>query len=150
MKRQLFPPIAVLLVLVLFAPFSASFNVRAQGGDARLTPEPKSAPKGGKGAKPTPTATPAPPPMARNLTYGEELKGRLDPRASEKGAAGVVFEDLILNAKSEDLLTLKIESENSSFGLQILDKDKTEVAIAKDAAGNYIIKTQTGGLPSDG
>jgi hypothetical protein len=150
MKRQLFPPTVVLLMLVLFAPFSASFNVRAQGGDAKLTPEPKSNPKTAKGAKATPTPAPTPPPMTRNLTVGEEAKGRLDPRSSEKGAAGAVFEDLILNAKSDDLLTLQIESENPSLGLQVFDKDKTEVALAKDSSGNFKINTQTGGLPADG
>src|SRR6476620_8454818 len=69
MKRQLIPPTVVLLMLVLFSPFNASLKVLAQGGAAKLTPEPKPtpAPTGSKGAKTVPTPTPAPvAPMTRN------------------------------------------------------------------------------------
>jgi hypothetical protein len=139
-------------MLVLFAPFNASLKVRAQGGDAKLTPEakPTPAPKGAKGAKPAAPVAPAAPPMTRNLTFGEEAKGRLDPKTSEKIATGGYFEELILNAKGDDLLTFHIQSENPSLGLQIFDKDKAEVAVAKDASGDFKINTQTGGVPADG
>jgi hypothetical protein len=153
MKRQPFLPIVALLALILFAPFNAFSVVRAQGGDAKLTPAPKPtpAPKGVKSAKNTPPpAPPAAPPMNRTLTFGEETKGQLDPKTSDKGATGGYFEELTLNAKSDDLLTFKIESESPSLSLQVLDKDKAEVALARDASGGFKVNSQTGGLPADG
>jgi hypothetical protein len=151
MKRKLFPRIANLLVLILFLSFIAALSVYAQSGSGALPPvKPTPTPKGGKPAKPATPSAPAAP-VTPTLDFGEELKGRLDTRASEKGASGSYFEEYILNARSEDLLTFRIESENQSLGLQILDKDKAEVAVAKDpATGEFKIKTSSGGLPSDG
>ncbi len=148
MKRRLIPQFVLLLMLALFAPFTPSFEVQAQGGDAKLTPAPKPtpAPKSAKVAKPVTPAAPAP----RNLTIGAETRGNLDPRTSDKGAPGNFFEEHFLDAKSEDLLTFRIESENPSLGLQILDKDNAEVAVARDSAGGFKINTQTGGVPADG
>src|SRR5262245_31581226 len=117
MKRQLVPHIAVWLVLILFFSLNASFKVYAQSGTGEL-PGTKSTSKGakcGKTAPPTPTPPP-PAPVSHTLTIGEETKGRLDPKTSDKGAsAGSYFEELILNAKSEDLLTFHLESENPSL-----------------------------------
>ncbi len=148
MQRQPFPHIATLLVLILFSPLSAAFSVYAQSGSGALPPvKPTPAPKGGKATKP---ATPAAP-VTPTLTFGQELKGRLDAKASQKGAAGAYFEEHILNASNGDWLTFRVESENPALGLQILDKDKAEVAVAKDAAtGDFKINTPGGGLPADG
>lgn len=83
------------------------------------------------------------------MNVGEERKGRLDP--SDKSASGSFFEEMILlNAKSEDSLTFRIEGDNPSLGLQILDKTSAEVAVARDASGSFRINTPTGGLPADG
>jgi hypothetical protein len=149
MKRHLFPHVAVSLVLILLFSLNASFKVYAQSGTGELPgAKPTPTPKGGKpAAKP---GTPAPAaPVTPTLTFGEEVKGKLDPRTSDKGPAGTIFEDHILVAKSEDLLTFRIESENPSLGLQILDKDKAEVPVA-NSSGEFKINTQTGGLPADG
>src|SRR5262249_36133846 len=130
MKRQLFPQIAVLLTLVLFTPFNASVNVRAQGGDAKLpsetnpTPAPNTV-KTTKSVTSTPTAPSAH--VSNILTFGEERKGKLDPKTSDKGAAGTLFEELLIKAKSDDLLVFQFESGNPAIGLQILDKDNAEV-----------------------
>ncbi len=149
MKRQLVPHIAVLSVLILFSSLNASFKVYAQSGTGELPgTKPTPTPKGGR-----PPARPGTPahatPVTPTLAFGEEMKGKLDPRASEKGPAGTVFEEYILNAKSEDLLTFRIESENPLLGLQILDKDKAEVPVAS-SSGEFKINTQTGGVPADG
>ncbi|MCI0525586.1 MAG: hypothetical protein L0Y75_10020, partial [Acidobacteria bacterium] len=150
MKRQLIPHVVILSVLVLFSSLNASFKVYAQSGTGELPgAKPTPAPKGSKPTKPVTPAAPSAP-VTPTLTFGEETKGKLDPRTSDKGAAGTVFEEHILNAKSEDWLTFRIESENPSLGLQILDKDKAEVAVAKDSSGGFKINTQTGGLPADG
>jgi hypothetical protein len=139
-------------MLGLFLSLDALPSVYAQSGSGALpavrptpTPNPKS-------ARPAPTK-PAPPvaPVTPTLTFNQEAKGRLDPKASAKGAAGSFFEEYILNARSDDWLTFRIESEDPSLGLQILDKDKAEVAVAKDSsAGGFKINTPTGGLPADG
>ncbi len=150
MKRQLFPHIVVVLVLVLFASLNAAFNVYAQSGSGELPPvkpTPTPNPRGAKATKPAAPAAPATP----TLAFNQEAKGRLDPKASAKGAAGSFFEEYILNARSDDWLTFRIESDDRSLGVQILDKDKAEVAVAKDSGpGAFKINTPTGGLPTDG
>jgi len=146
MKRQLITHIAVLSALILFS----SLKVYAQSGTGEL-PGTKPAPApSAKGAKRPSPATPASAPVTPTLTFGGETKWKLDPKTSDKGAAGSFFEDMILNATSADWLTFRVESENPSLGLQILDKDNAEVAVAKDSSGNFKINTQTGGLPVDG
>jgi hypothetical protein len=151
MKRPLLSRIAILLVAIFFALSNNSFKVQAQGGDARLKPEvkPKSTPKtDSKGGKPAaPPATPVTP----TLAFNQESKGRLDPRTSEKGTGGILFDEFLLNASRADLLTFQIQGEGTPLGLQILDKEDKEVAVTKDAAsGDFKIKTPTGGLPADG
>jgi len=84
------------------------------------------------------------------LTFGEERKGKLDSKGSEKGPAGSFFEELVLYAKSEDLLTFQLQSGNQFIGLQILGPDNAEVALAKNPTGEFKINTPTGGLPADG
>ena len=54
---------------------------------------------------------------------------------------------MILNAKSDDRLSFHVEGENPLLGLQILDKNKAEVPIAKDPSGDFIINTPTGECP---
>jgi hypothetical protein len=146
MKRQLIPHIAVILALILFSPFDAAFSAYAQSGSGELPPVKPNTP-----AAPRPTRDTRSAPSTPTLVFGQYHKDRLDPRDSKKGAAGVLFEEYILQAKSDDLLSFRIESENTSLGLQILDKDRAEVAVSKDqSSGEYLIKTASGGLPADG
>jgi hypothetical protein len=137
-------------VLILLLSLNASFKVYAQSGTGELPgTKPTPAPKGGKPTAKAGTPTAPVTPVTPTLAFGEELKGKLDPRTSDKGPGGTIFEDHILNAKSEDLLTFRIESENTSLSLQIFDKDKAEVPVT-NASGEFKINTQTGGLPTDG
>src|SRR5262249_18362613 len=104
MKRQLIPLIIILPVMSLFF----SLNIYAQSGTGELpvtrpTPTPKPAPRV---TRPTPSAAAAAP-VSAVLTYGEERKGKLDPKTSDKGAAGSFYEELILNAKSEELINFQ-------------------------------------------
>lgn len=138
-------------MLILFAPFNASFHARAQGGSAKL-PDKKSPPE----KKPTPA--PAPRSNVRRaepakpietgpvtLSFNQEAKSQLDPRATEK------FAEFLLNARSADLLTIKLESGNPALAVQLLNKDNSEVALTRDAAtGEFKINTPTGGVPADG
>jgi hypothetical protein len=153
MKRQL---ISLMIILPLSSLFP-TLEIYAQGGAGDL-PGTKSAPP----PKPTPTPTPTPTPASvrssrpapntpviKTLNVGDEQTGRLDP--SDRRADGSLFEEMILlNAKSEDWLTFRIESDNPVLSLQILDKDNAEVAIAKEPSGEYKLNTPTGGLPADG
>ncbi|MFN0108750.1 MAG: tetratricopeptide repeat protein [Blastocatellia bacterium] len=146
MKKRLLSFFAMVLAAFFLSLFSGQFNVYAQGGDARLNdPKPTPTPKGGAKA-PAKAAAPVTP----TLTFDQEAKGKLDPRGSEK-EGGNLIEDHILNAKSEDLLIFQIQSAETSLALQIRDKDKNEVAIAKDAkTGDFKISSPGGGLPADG
>jgi hypothetical protein len=134
MKRQL---ISLMIILPLSSLFP-SLEIYAQGGGAELGPT---------GAKGTKTSLPGP----ATLAFGVERKGKLDPRTSDKNASGGFFEEMILkDAKSEDLLSFHIESDNPSLGLQILGKNGAEVAVAKEPSGNFKINTPTGRLPANG
>jgi hypothetical protein len=57
---------------------------------------------------------------------------------------------ILLNAKSEDLLSFRLESDNPALSLQIFDKDNAEVPMAKEPSGDYKLNTPTGGVPADG
>jgi hypothetical protein len=145
MKRQLIFLIIILPLLSLFSTLA----VYAQGGAPKLTgAEPAPAPKAKGGPRDTksPSHTPANPILA----FGEGKNGRLDPKTSDKNADGSYYEEMILNAKSEDRLTFHVEGENPLLGLQILDRNKSEVPVAKDPSGDFIINTTTGGVPADG
>ncbi len=149
MKRQL---ISLMFILPLLGLFSNP-EVYAQGGTGDLP-----------GTKPTTTTKPAPTPASVRssrttpptpvtpmLNVGEARNGRLDP--SDKRADGNLYEEMILlNAKSEDLLSFRIESANPALGLQIIDKNSAaEVPVVKDySAGDFKISTGTGGVPADG
>lgn len=146
MKSQpnVFP--VVVVALILLSPFSADRQLYAQSGTGELP-----------GAKPTPTPKPGAKGTARpavpvtpTLVFDQEVKGRIDPRGSEKAAGGGLFEDHILNAKSEDLLTFQLLSSDATLALQIVDKDNVEIPITKDQAGAFKINTPAGGLPADG
>jgi hypothetical protein len=141
MKRQLIFLMTILPLLSLFS----SLEVYTQDGKAELRPKPTPTPKSGsvKGSRSAPSA-----PVTPTLAFGEEKNGRLDP--SDKRADGSIFEEMILNAKSDDWLTFRIESENQWLSLQIFDKNNAEVAVAKDPSGAFKITTPTGGLPEDG
>jgi hypothetical protein len=147
MKRQL---ISLMIILPLLSLFS-TLEVYAQGGAGELPgskPAPATTTKPKAGARDTrsPSHTPATP----TLAFGEGRNGRLDPKTSDKNADGSYYEEMILNAKSDDWLTFHVEGDNPLLGLQILDKNNVEVAIAKDAFGDFKINTPTGGLPADG
>ena len=144
MKSQLKVLFVAFAALILLAPFSA--NVFAQSGSGELpNTKPTPAPKPGAKVPAKPAA-----PVTPTLAFDQEVKGRIDPRGSEKATGGGLFEDHILNAKSEDLLTFQLQSADTSLSLQILDKDKAEVAVTKDQAGVFKIKSASGGLPADG
>src|SRR5262245_58911544 len=148
MKRQFIPLVIILPVVSLFF----SLKIYAQSGTGELpgakpTPTPKPATRGPKTAAP---AAPAAAPVSSTLTVGEERKGKLDPKSSDKSATGSLYEELILNARSEDLLTFSLETGNPTVALQILDKDNAEVTLARNHSGEFKINSQTGGLPDDG
>jgi hypothetical protein len=146
MKRQLTFLIIILPLLSLFSTLEAY----AQGGAPKLTgAEPAPTPKPNKtGVRDTksPSRAPANP----TLAFGEGKNGRLDPKTSDKSADGSYYEEMILNAKSDDWLSFHVEGDNPLLGLQILDKNNAEVPVAKEPSGDYKINTPTGGVPADG
>lgn len=143
-QRNVLP--VVVVALILLSTFSADCRGYAQSGTGELP-----------GAKPTPTPKPGAKPAAKpaapvtpTLVFDQEIKGRIDPRGSEKAASGGLFEDHILNAKSEDLLSFHLLSSDANLSLQLVDKDNVEIPIAKDQQGAFKINTPAGGLPADG
>jgi hypothetical protein len=147
MKRQL---ISLMIILPLLSLFS-TLEVYAQGGTPKLTgTEPTPATKPKAGPKDTRSPSPSHTPVIHTLAFGEGRNGRLDPKTSDKNADGSYYEEMILNAKSEDWLTFHVEGDNPLLGLQILDKSNAEVPVAKDPSGDFKINTPTGGLPADG
>jgi hypothetical protein len=146
MKRQL---ISLMIILPLLSLFS-TLEVYSQDGVPKLTgAEPAPTPKTNKtGVRDT--KSPSNAPANRTLAFGEGKNGRLDPKTSDKGADGSFYEEMILNAKSEDRLSFHVEGESPLLGLQILDKNKAEVPVAKDPSGDFIINTTTAGVPADG
>jgi hypothetical protein len=149
MKRRLLINFAAALVLLLFASFNRSFHLRAQGGEAKLSSEKKTAPNtttpprgNNKSAK---VVEPAKPVVTGpiKLSFNQEAKSQLDPRATEK------FIDFLFEAKNTDLLT--INSDNPALTIQLFDKENSAVALTKGAtAGELRLNTSTGGLPADG
>ena len=146
MKSQLKVLSVAVAALILFSPFSANSKIYAQSGTGELpSTKPTPTPKGGAKTAAKPVA-----PVTPTLAFDQEVKGKLDPRGSEKEGGNLV-EDHILNAKSEDLLIFQLQSAETNLNLQIRDKDKNEVAVVKDAAtGNFKISSANGGLPADG
>jgi hypothetical protein len=150
MKRQL----TFLIIVLPLLNLPVSLKVHAQ--------DPTGALPGTKPATVTSTAPKPPVPrgsrpgpstkMPITLDVGEENKGRLDPRTSDKNIDGSFYEEMILSAKSEDLLSFRIEGDNPLLGLQILDKSNAdaEVPVAKDPSGDFKFATPTGGAPADG
>jgi hypothetical protein len=141
MKRN---PIPLMIILPLLSVFG-SFEIYAQLPDGVLPGSRPSAPPNAGGAKSAPSR-----PAPHTLTLGVEREGKLNPKSSDKNASGNFFEEMILKAGSEDLLAFHIGSDNSDLGLQILDKNKSEIAVAKDPSGYFKIDTPTGGLPANG
>jgi hypothetical protein len=152
MKRHSLSAYLGLSVLVLFWTFNATLNADAQGGSGQLPgvkPTPTPVPKGG--SKVTRSSTPATPENP-TIAFNREITGRLDAKSSAKTPNGnLFFEEFIINAKSSDQLTFRIQSDTPGIALQIFDKDKTEIAVAKEfSSGNYRLSTSSGGLPADG
>jgi hypothetical protein len=141
MKRKLIPLMIVLPLLSLFS----SLESYAQSGTCELPGTKSSEPPATGSTKPAP-ARPAP----HTLIFGAEKQGKLDPKTSDKNPSGNLFEEMILNARSEDALAIYIKSKNPTLSLQVLDKNKAEVAVAKDPSGYFKIATPTGGLPVNG
>jgi len=152
MKRHSLSAILGLPVLALFWTINATLSASAQGGSGQLPgvkPTPTPAPKGVTRVNRSSTsATPENPTIA----FNREITGRLDARSSGKSPNGNLFyEEYMINAKSSDQLTFRIQSEMPGIALQVFDKDKTEIAVAKDiSTGNYRFSTSSGGLPADG
>ena len=131
MKRQLI----YMMIIIPLASLFSSLEIYAQDPEGKLREN-----------KTTPSVSATP-----TLAFGVERKGKLDPRTSDKNGAGGFFEEMILkDAKSEDLLSFQIESDNPSLGLQILGKNGSQVAVAKEPFGNFKINTPTGRLPANG
>jgi hypothetical protein len=148
MKRQL---ISLMIILPLLSVFS-TLEVYAQGGAGEL-PGSKPAPTPPKpkaGTRDTRSPSPSHTPAIPKLAFGEGRNGRLDPKTSDKNADGSYYEEMILNAKSEDWLTFHVDGDNPLLGLQILDKNNAEVPVAKDPSGDFKFNTPTGGAPDDG
>jgi hypothetical protein len=145
MKRQLI----FLIILPLLSLFS-TLEAYAQGGSAKLPgAEPAPTPKPNKtGVRDTKSQSHAP--ANTTLAFGEWKNGKLDPKTSDKRGDGSFFEEMILNAKSDDLLSFHVEGENPLLGLQILDKYNAEVPVGKEPSGDFKINTPTGGVPADG
>jgi hypothetical protein len=136
--------ISFMIVLPLLCVFSF-LETYAQPGTGELPGTKSNEPPATGASKPAP-ARPAP----HILIFGAEKQGRLDPKTSNKNPSGNLFEEMALNARSEDALAFYIKSKNPSLSLQILDKNKTEVAVTKDPSGYFKLATPTGGLPVDG
>jgi hypothetical protein len=155
MKRQRIPLFVTVAALALFSLLDVTDGVYAQSGKGALpttkpTPAPKPRPTTAKPSTPTPPVAPVTP-VTPTLVFNQEFNGRLDPQGSEKGAGGSLFQEYILNAKSDELLTFRLQSDNPALALQVFDKDSKEVALTKDAAsGEYRVNSQSGALPGDG
>lgn len=152
MKRQLVSRIFVVFAISLFASLMAPTFVFAQGGEGKLTPAPKPTPIP-KGTAKTTTPKPAAPPVpvTPTIVLNQALKARIDPKSSDKAPGGGLYEEFILNARADDWLNFKIESENHDLTVQVVDANKAEVAVARDSGqGTFKVNTQTGGLPVDG
>ncbi len=152
MKRQRIPTFVAVVASALFLLPCVRLSLQAQSGSGALptvkpTPAPKPRPTTPKPA----TTTVAVAPVTLTLVFNQDANGRLDPKGSEKAAGGSLFQEYILNAKSDEVLVFRLQSENPALGLQLLDADKKEVALSKDAAsGEFKINSQTGALPADG
>jgi hypothetical protein len=162
MKRQKRQIIFLIIVLPLLS-LPVSLKARAQDPTGALpgtkpptnpttttstttgTTGPK--PPAARGSRPAPSTK-----VTLTLDVGEENKGRLDPRTSDKNIDGSLYEERILTARSEELLSFHIEGDNPSIGLQILDKSNAdaEVPVTKDPSGDFRFTTPTGGVPADG
>lgn len=157
MKRQRIPMFTAIAVLALVSLLDTRFSAFAQSGTGTLpkggtTPTPKPRPTTTKPAvtKPAAPAVPAPA-VTPVLVFNQESPGRLDPKLSKKDAGGNLFEEYLLNAKSDQLLTFRLQGGSAAIGLQILDKDLKEIAVSKNAAsGEFKINSPTGALPADG
>jgi hypothetical protein len=138
-----------MIILPLLSLFS-TFEVYAQDGAPKLNgaepaPTPKTNKTGAKDSR-SPSHAPANP----KLAFGEGKNGKLDPKTSDKSEDGSFYEEMVLNAKSDDLLNFQVEGESPMLGLQILDKNNDEVPVAKEPSGDFKINTPTGGVPADG
>lgn len=135
------------IFLLLIALIIIQSYGNAQGGSGELPgTKPTTAPKPKAAAAPKEAA-----PVVTTVTLNEAIESRLDSRSSDKTANGHTFQQYTLTAKAQDQYSIKLETEDPNFIVQILDKDNAEVPLAKDAgSGIYSIKTATGGLPADG
>ncbi|HEY6403775.1 MAG TPA: hypothetical protein VI479_20295 [Blastocatellia bacterium] len=143
MKRQLFSPLIMLLLVGLFS----SYETYAQPANGELPgtkPNPTGSTPGAGGSKAG--ASVSGPPA---LVFGVERKGKLDPKTS-KNESGSVFEEMLLRADSEDSLSFSVRSNDPSLHLRVFGRNNTEVALRKDPSGDFKIATSTGGLPANG
>ncbi len=158
MERKLFYQIISSLVMALFVSLGTLTTIYAQGRSGELPgakPTPTPPPRGGTTTRPVSRATTSPPapaaPVITTLAFNQEVKGKLDTQSSDKSQTGNYFDEFTLTAKIDDLITFQLQSANPGLAIQVLDKDKAEITIAKDATtGDFKINTPSGGLPSDG
>lgn len=130
--------IALFLVALILMPVPAA----AQGGSGEL-PGTKPAP----GARPRREGAPA----ITAITLDRAIESRLDPRTSDKIAAGNFFQEYDWPAaRANDLYTIRLQTEDPNIVVQVFDRENIEVPLSKDASGNWSVKTNTGGLPADG
>lgn len=133
--------IVLILAAFLLTPVTAS----AQGGSGELP-----------GSKPAPVVKPKPvregAPAITTITLDKTIESRLDPRTSDKIAAGNYFQEYDWSAaRAMDHYSIKFETEDPKLNVQVFDKENVEIPLARDAAtGSYSIKSQNGGLPADG
>lgn len=128
--------IALFLVALILMPVPAA----AQGGSGELP-----------GSKPAPRPRREVASVITAITLDKSIESRLDPRTSDKIAAGNFFQEYDWKAaQANDLYSLKLQTEDPNIVVQIFDKENVEVPLSKDTSGNWSVKTNTGGLPADG
>jgi len=128
--------IAHFLVALILLPVMAA----AQGGSGELP-----------GTKPAPRPRREGAPAISAITLDKSIESRLDPRTSDKIAAGNFFQEFDWPAaRANHLYSIKLQTEDPNIVVQVFDRENVEVPLSKDASGNWSVKTTTGGLPADG
>ncbi len=131
------------IALPLFALLLIPVTALAQGGSGEL-PGTKPAPK--PRAQPKEAA-----PVITTITLNEAIESRLDSRSSDKIASGHFFQQYDWTARAQDHYSLKLETEDPNFVVQVFDKDNVEIPLSRDMnSGVYSIKTPSGSVPADG
>lgn len=136
----------------------AGFKAYAQGGSGKLPPLPK--PKTTPTPKPRASATPKPntsvtstnlfrePANIPPITFNQSADGNLDPKTAGRQTQNSYYDEYALTALGGELLTIQLQSANTTLAVQVLDKEKNGLAILKDPrTGEFKLDTPDGGLP---